>query len=64
MAVQVAKHLGAGRVVGAGRSEQGLAELAGLGADQVVALSEDPAITAERVAQAAASHLAHSSCGR
>ena len=54
MAVQVAKHLGAGRLVGAGRSEQGLAELARLGADQVVALSEDPVITAERVAQAAA----------
>ncbi|WP_027342141.1 quinone oxidoreductase family protein [Hamadaea tsunoensis] len=38
MAVQVAKRLGAGRVVGAGRSPQRLAELPALGADAVVRL--------------------------
>jgi NADPH:quinone reductase-like Zn-dependent oxidoreductase len=38
MAVQVAKLLGAGSVVGAGRNPERLAQLAGLGADDVVAL--------------------------
>jgi NADPH:quinone reductase-like Zn-dependent oxidoreductase len=54
MAVQVAKRLGAGRVVGAGRNPSRLAELPALGADDVVALGEDPAVTAELVAKAAA----------
>jgi NADPH:quinone reductase-like Zn-dependent oxidoreductase len=54
MAVQVARHLGAGRVVGAGRNQARLAELAAVGADDVVALDDDPAVTAERLADAAA----------
>jgi NADPH:quinone reductase-like Zn-dependent oxidoreductase len=54
MAVQVAKRLGAGRVVGAGRNPARLAELTALGADEVVALDDDPAVTAERLAKAAA----------
>jgi NADPH:quinone reductase-like Zn-dependent oxidoreductase len=54
MAVQVAKHLGAARVVGAGRNPERLAELSALGADEIVALAEDPDITADRLARAAA----------
>jgi NADPH:quinone reductase-like Zn-dependent oxidoreductase len=54
MAIQVAKHLGAGRVVGAGRSPERLAALPAIGADEVVALDDDPAVTTERLAKAAA----------
>ncbi len=54
MAVQVAKRLGAGRVVGAGRNTERLAELPALGADEVVALTDNPGVTAERLADAAA----------
>jgi NADPH:quinone reductase-like Zn-dependent oxidoreductase len=54
MAVQVAKRLGAARVVGAGRHRERLAELPALGADEIVALADDPAVTAERLAGAAA----------
>ena len=54
MAVQVAKLLGAGRVVGAGRDPGRLAGLPAVGADEVVALTEDPADTAARLAKAAA----------
>jgi NADPH:quinone reductase-like Zn-dependent oxidoreductase len=54
MAVQVARHLGAARVVGAGRNPDRLAQLAVLGADEVVALVDDAAATAERLAEAAA----------
>jgi NADPH:quinone reductase-like Zn-dependent oxidoreductase len=54
MAVQVSKRLGAARVVGAGRDPERLAELVGLGADEIVALADDPAVTAERLAEAAA----------
>jgi NADPH:quinone reductase-like Zn-dependent oxidoreductase len=54
MAVQVAKRLGAGRVVGAGRNADRLAGLAAIGADEVVAFDDDPAVTAERLANAAA----------
>jgi NADPH:quinone reductase-like Zn-dependent oxidoreductase len=54
MAVQVARRLGAARVVGAGRNPERLAELSALGADEVVALLDDPAVTAERLANAAA----------
>lgn len=43
MAVQIAKHLGAGRVVGAGRDPGRLAELAGLGADATVSLTSPDA---------------------
>jgi NADPH:quinone reductase-like Zn-dependent oxidoreductase len=54
MAVQVAKRLGAARVVGAGRNTERLARLPAIGADQVVALADDPAVTAGRLADAAA----------
>jgi NADPH:quinone reductase-like Zn-dependent oxidoreductase len=54
MAVQVAKVLGAARIVGAGRNPERLLELPGLGADEVVALDDDPATTADRLAKAAA----------
>jgi NADPH:quinone reductase-like Zn-dependent oxidoreductase len=54
MAVQVAKRLGAGRVVGAGRNPERLAELPAIGADEVVALDDDPAVTTRRLATAAA----------
>jgi len=42
MAVQIAAHLGAGRVVGAGRDAERLASLEALGADAAVSLSGDP----------------------
>jgi NADPH:quinone reductase-like Zn-dependent oxidoreductase len=54
MAVQVAKRLGAGRVVGAGRDRERLAALPGVGADAVVALPGDEAATAEALAAQAA----------
>jgi NADPH:quinone reductase-like Zn-dependent oxidoreductase len=54
MAIQVAKYLGAGRVVGAGRNSERLAELPAMGADEVVALADDPLATADRLANAAA----------
>ena len=54
MAVQVAKRLGAGRVIGAGRNAERLAGLPSVGADEVVALAEDSEITASRLAAAAA----------
>jgi NADPH:quinone reductase-like Zn-dependent oxidoreductase len=54
MALQVAKRLGAGRVVGAGRNPEQLARLPALGADEVVALVDDATITSERLAKAAA----------
>lgn len=40
MAVQVAKHLGAGQVIGAGRDAQRLSTLASLGADAVIRLDD------------------------
>lgn len=54
MALQVAKRLGAGRVVGAGRNPTRLAELGARGADDVVALVDDDAASAERLARSAA----------
>jgi NADPH:quinone reductase-like Zn-dependent oxidoreductase len=54
MAVQIAKRLGAARVVGAGRNPERLAELAAIGAHEVVALVDDPAVTGAGLAQAAA----------
>jgi NADPH:quinone reductase-like Zn-dependent oxidoreductase len=54
MAVQVAKRLGAARVVAAGRNPERLAQLPEVGADQVVALADDTEATAERLADAAA----------
>ena len=54
MAVQVAKLLGAGRVVGAGRDETRLDALASIGADEVVRLTEDDDETARALSAAAA----------
>jgi NADPH:quinone reductase-like Zn-dependent oxidoreductase len=54
MAVQVAKRLGAGRVVGAGRDADRLAALPAVGADAVVRLTEDAAATAAGLSAAAA----------
>ncbi|WP_219471104.1 quinone oxidoreductase family protein [Nonomuraea rhizosphaerae] len=42
LAVQIAKHLGAGRVVAAGRDPERLDILPGLGADETVSLLKDP----------------------
>jgi NADPH:quinone reductase-like Zn-dependent oxidoreductase len=53
MAVQVAKLLGAGKVVGVGRDRQRLDALLTVGADEVVQLSEDRDITADALATAA-----------
>jgi NADPH:quinone reductase-like Zn-dependent oxidoreductase len=54
MAIQVAKLLGAGRVVGAGRNLERLNALAEVGADQVVQLTDDAAATAAALAGTAA----------
>lgn len=54
MAVQVAKRLGAGRVVGAGRDLTRLNLLAAVGADQLVQLSDDADATAGALSAAAA----------
>jgi NADPH:quinone reductase-like Zn-dependent oxidoreductase len=54
MAVQVAKLLGAGHVVGAGRDLERLNALTTLGADQVVQLTHDTEATAKALATAAA----------
>jgi NADPH:quinone reductase-like Zn-dependent oxidoreductase len=53
MAIQVAKRLGAGQVIGAGRNRWRLAQLPALGADDVVSLSDDPSTTAQRLADSA-----------
>jgi NADPH:quinone reductase-like Zn-dependent oxidoreductase len=54
MAVQVAKRLGAGRVVGAGRDLTRLDALRSVGADDVVQLTNDADATASALAVAAA----------
>jgi NADPH:quinone reductase-like Zn-dependent oxidoreductase len=54
MAVQVAKRLGAGRVIGAGRDPGRLAALAAIGADEVVQLTDDADATARALGAAAA----------
>jgi NADPH:quinone reductase-like Zn-dependent oxidoreductase len=54
MAVQVAKRLGAGRVVGAGRDADRLNALTRLGADDVVQLTDDTDATAAALAGSAA----------
>ncbi len=54
MAVQVAKRLGAGRVVGAGRDSGRLSALAAVGADEVVQLTGDADATGKALAAAAA----------
>jgi NADPH:quinone reductase-like Zn-dependent oxidoreductase len=54
MAVQVAKRLGARKVIGAGRNRLRLAQLPALGADEIVALSDDLSTTAQHLADSAA----------
>jgi NADPH:quinone reductase-like Zn-dependent oxidoreductase len=54
MAVQVAKLLGAGTVVGAGRDHERLNALTDVGADRIVQLTDDHAATADALADAAA----------
>jgi NADPH:quinone reductase-like Zn-dependent oxidoreductase len=54
MAVQVAKRLGAGRVVGAGRDPDRLRALISVGADDVVQLSDDGEATTSALAAVAA----------
>ncbi len=54
MAVQVAKRLGAGRVVGAGRDLDRLRALSSRGADDIVQLTEDGEATGKALAAAAA----------
>jgi NADPH:quinone reductase-like Zn-dependent oxidoreductase len=54
MAVQIAKRLGAGRVVGAGRDADRLAHLTEIGADAVVRLTDDADATAMALAAEAA----------
>jgi NADPH:quinone reductase-like Zn-dependent oxidoreductase len=54
MAVQIAKRLGAGRVVGAGRDLARLNALTAVGADEVVQLTDDAEATATALAEAAA----------
>jgi NADPH:quinone reductase-like Zn-dependent oxidoreductase len=53
MAVQVAKRLGAARVIGAGRNHERLAGLSALGADEVVAITDDASESAQRLASTA-----------
>ncbi len=53
MAVQVARRLGAGRVIGAGRDPGRLQALTAFGADEVVALTGDEAETAAALGAAA-----------
>jgi NADPH:quinone reductase-like Zn-dependent oxidoreductase len=54
MAVQVARRLGAGHVVGAGRNVERLDALTSLGADDVVQLTDDAEATQRALAAAAA----------
>ena len=54
MAIQVAKYLGAGHVVAAGRDDTRLAGLQAVGADQVVSLAGSPEEVAGRLEQSAA----------
>ena len=52
MAVQVARHLGAGRVIAAGRNQQVLDMLPGLGADVVMSIEVDPGKAYARLGRA------------
>jgi NADPH:quinone reductase-like Zn-dependent oxidoreductase len=54
MAVQVAKRLGAGRVIGAGRDLARLNVLTSVGADEIVQLTDDDDATAQKLGAAAA----------
>jgi len=48
LAVQIARHLGAGKVVATGRNAETLHSVAALGADVTIPLGEDPAALEER----------------
>ena len=48
LAVQIARHLGAKKVIATGRNVEALASLAALGADATIALGDDDAALAER----------------
>ena len=54
MAVQIAKLMGAGRIIGAGRDPERLAALEGLGADTLVRLTPDDEATSAALAESAA----------
>ncbi|WNI21349.1 zinc-binding alcohol dehydrogenase family protein [Streptomyces sp. ITFR-16] len=54
LAVRIARHLGAARVIGAGRDPERLALAESLGADEVVALDGDDKEVADRLGRAAA----------
>ena len=56
LAIQVAKHLGAGRVVAAGRNPHVLEKLSSLGADAVISLAQPDGALAETFAAAASRH--------
>jgi NADPH:quinone reductase-like Zn-dependent oxidoreductase len=58
LAIQIAKHLGAGRVVAAGRNEHVLETLPDLGADAIVALDQpDQKLTAALIREANHTHF-------
>ena len=54
LAVQIAKHLGAGTVVASGRGAARLAAMGGLGADDTIDLAADPELVADELAAKAA----------
>jgi NADPH:quinone reductase-like Zn-dependent oxidoreductase len=54
LAIQIARHLGAGRVVAAGRGADRLAALAGLGADDTIDLAADADLVSRQLASKAA----------
>jgi NADPH:quinone reductase-like Zn-dependent oxidoreductase len=54
LAIQITKHLGASRVVAAGRGSDRLAAMAALGADDTIDLAADPGQVARDMAQKAA----------
>jgi NADPH:quinone reductase-like Zn-dependent oxidoreductase len=54
LAIQIAKHLGAGAVVAAGRGADRLGALAALGADDTIDLAADPELVAHQLATKAA----------
>lgn len=54
MAVQVARRLGAGHVIGAGRDLERLTRLCSVGADEIVQLTDDAKATGRALGQAAA----------
>ena len=49
LAVQIARHLGAGKVIATGRDEAALREVVALGADVTISLREDPPVLDERL---------------